>query len=411
MRIAYLIHQYLPDHIGGTETYVHSLAKRCASSGHDVLIVTHREVGPKAPQYETFRRVFDGAPVVEIGSNLSRARNIAEAEYSDQEMRSRIREILQDWKPDVVHAGHLMRLTIGALEACRDLDIPVVVSLTDYWPLCPAATLLMSDGRLCPGPMQRSEQLRCAQELHAIGSGLSSRRAVRKRPERVRGALLGTDGLIAFTPFVKEMYVRNGFPPSHIAVVPLGLEPDTLRGFEGRSTLGQSTRLLFIGSLVPHKGLHLVLDGLAMVPDVPVTLDVYGAVTDTPYVHDLVAKARSDTRIRFKGTFPEDQLGKVFSGADYLVVPSIWYEGGPLVARAAVELGVPVVTHRLGSRAEMIDEHDNGFFVEPTVDDWAKAIQIAHERRDDWSRVGKQLGSMDDHFSWVLARYEALAAR
>ena len=409
MRIAYLTHQYLPDHIGGTETYVHALARRSIALGHEVLIISHKEVEPTVPQHEISQRVFEGADVVEIGSNLSRAPNIARSEYNSRKMRRRIRKILEEWKPDVAHAAHILRLTIGALQACRDLKVPVILSLVDFWAICPRATLLRDDGRLCPGPMQWRERLECLHDLHGVDSRASAKRAVRRRPARVRDAILTADEVIAFTSFLKETFVQNGYPPDRISIVPLGVEAESLRGFQRPVRATQHTRLLFIGNLVRHKGLHLVIDGMRKVPDAPVRLDVFGATPDTPYVHELFAKAEGDARISFNGTFPGNDLGRVFSGAHYLAAPSIWYENAPLVIQAAVQLGVPVLTHRLGSLTEMIDTDETGYFVQPTADDWASAIRMAHERRDNWSRVGRTLASMDHHFSWVMSRYEALA--
>ena len=66
------------------------------------------------------------------------------------------------------------------------------------------------------------------------------------------------------------MYVRNGFDEEKIRVLQHGLE---IEGLKPATRLpSEPLELVFIGSLVYHKGVHVVLRALALRPDAKVRM-------------------------------------------------------------------------------------------------------------------------------------------
>jgi hypothetical protein len=52
--------------------------------------------------------------------------------------------------------------------ACLDAGVPVVVTLCDFWFLCPRHTLLQPDGSVCPGPEPPRKCVPCVRDLHGF---------------------------------------------------------------------------------------------------------------------------------------------------------------------------------------------------------------------------------------------------
>ena len=124
----------------------------------------------------------------------------------------------------------------------------------------------------------------------------------------------------------------------------------------------------------------------------PLQVKIFGRTKDFPdYVARLKDLAGGDPRIQFCGTFPNSTIGKIFSGLDVLVVPSIWYENTPLVIYSAQAAGCPVIASDLGGMAEVIHHEDNGLlFKSGNVAELARALQRLSEDRNLLEHLAKR---------------------
>ncbi len=393
MRIAYLVHQYPPDHVGGTEVYTHGLASRAQASGHEVLVLTYRE--------STANRLSDFEPIARPTR--------ASYEHDNPFVGARVPRLLAEWRPDIAHVTHGMKLTVAAMDACRALGIPAVVSLTDYWFLCPRHTLLTWDGRLCDGPSEWRECFRCLQDLHGVATRRRERRAVQGRPDRTRMAVESAARVFALSSFLKRMYVANGYDPERIEVLPHGIETEGLHPAGPRRP--GPTRFLFVGSLQPFKGAHVPVEALAADPGLDVELVLHGAGGPAEYAERLARSAGGDARIVLAGRFEPGDLPRILGGTDYVLIPALWYENEPIIVKAANHIGIPVLASRIGSLVEMIEEGLDGWTVPPgDVAAWLEAMRRAVLERDRWQRVPRPQPSMDDQFAYLDGVYAELAA-
>ena len=416
MRVAYLTHQYFPRHVAGTEVYTHGLAVRARAAGADVEVLTYHE-SPSGDRrdYGVVATAHDGIPVREIHYNLSVARDPARAEYDNPDTGRMVREELARLRPDIVHVMHAMKLSGSALTACRDLGIPFVVTLCDFWFICPRHTLLTSSGRLCDGPAHRLACARCLRDTHGVLRAprrlWRDARALAGRQAFLTRALAGARRIIALCEFTRRAFAANGVPPARIEVIEHGLEVAGLTPAARRP--GARLRLGFIGSLVPHKGAHLLLEALARVPHARLECRVHGAVPSTPYGERLWALAQADPRVRLMGPFPPEALGRVLEETDLLAVPSLWYENDPLVVKAAFYCGTPVLAARIGSLGEMVEPGRNGWLL-PAGDAaaWAAALEGFAAAPAPPVMAPTPVKTMDENAREMLAIYaEELARR
>lgn len=399
MKIVYLTHQYFPRHVGGTEVYTHGLATRAQKAGHEVLVITHVESPSlERADYRAVATEYQGVPVIELHHNLSRADHPARAEYDNPQIAELLKPVLEATKPDLVHALHGMKLSGAALQLCYDQGVPVILTLADYWFTCPRHTLLRSNHELCRGPAHDLDCLRCSSDTHGFAAGRMQHlpgpllrlvsdagllkeqpfwrdiQALRKRQAYLREIVARADCVIALSDFQKAMYVRNGFHDAKIRVMQHGLETDGLRG--KMPSTGNHHRLLFIGSLVYHKGAHVLIEALARRPETNFELLIYGdAGGANPYLDSLKRKAAADARVKLMGTFPVADMGRVLETATALAMPALWYENEPLVVKAAQYIGLPVLASNIGTLGHSIRQGVNGLLIPPgDVEAWAEAI-------------------------------------
>ncbi|HEY3119291.1 MAG TPA: glycosyltransferase, partial [Vicinamibacteria bacterium] len=151
MRIL-LVHQgYPPESVGGSEVYVGALARQLARE-HEVAVL-HRSQDAGRRDHEVRESRRDGVRLFAL-NNLHRAAPGFES-YRDAGAGAAAEGVLESFRPDLVHVHHLNGLSTGIVFAARRHGAPVVLTLHDFWPLCPLGQLLNLDLEVCPGPSPR----------------------------------------------------------------------------------------------------------------------------------------------------------------------------------------------------------------------------------------------------------------
>ena len=189
---------------------------------------------------------------------------------------------------------------------------------------------------------------------------------------------------------------------------------DQARRLRGRHDLDAQLVVLFLGRLVPIKGVDLLLRACASLERV--TLALAG---DGPQQAALRRLARRlDARVLFLGPLQGAQKQAWLQAADLLALPSRVLpdgrtESAPVVLLEAMARALPVVATAVGGNAELIRDGQNGLLVPPNQ---ATLLRAAVARLRDDPALRRQLGqagqrTAEDH-TWdrVGARLTALLA-
>jgi glycosyltransferase involved in cell wall biosynthesis len=186
-----------------------------------------------------------------------------------------------------------------------------------------------------------------------------------RRYHLFREAALSSQRLMTPSNFMKRTFVRNGYPEDAIEVVPLGLE-NTRLPLSGPEYSSDSLTFGFIGSLVPLKGVDVLIRAFRKLEGNHIRLLLYGRSDIVPrYDRRLRRLARGDFRLSFMGPFSPEDKDDVYSKIDVLVVPSLAHESFSLVTREALQRKRPVIASALGALPEIVYDNVNGFLVEP----------------------------------------------
>ena len=370
MRILHVVHGFVPEAVGGVELHCHNLAT-ALTSDHTVGGLTWRS-DPDAPDYTLEERRQDALTVWRLNHRFTDLTSFTGI-YRNERIDGMFAHLITDWRPDIVHVHHLIGLSTGILEQTRRRGLPLVLGLHDFWFGCPRGQRIRDpltichdiDRRLCvPCLKPQNYEVRAPRRplwpwLRRLRPPTFARglRLLARYDADMRTLLSLPDALIIPSPFHRDMYGRYGVDTEKMHVIPYGLP----RRAAARDTRAVP-RIGFLGTLIPSKGAHVLLDAYRQLtrPDVP--LDFHGAWVpfhgDTGYLDRLQASAETmDGAVTFHGRYEPDDVARILAGIDILVVPSVWYESYSIVIREGFLAGVPVVASNLGAMAEAI-EHD-----------------------------------------------------
>lgn len=164
-------------------------------------------------------------------------------------------------------------------------------------------------------------------------------------------------------------------------------------------------RLLFVGNLIPRKGLSHLLKALHSLGRRPFHLDVVGSEeTDRAHaaaMRKLVQQLHLTDRVDFHGALDGESLEERFRRAQLLVVPSS-YEGFGIVYLEAMAFGLPVIASATGATDEIVHHEATGFLV-PPGDVWSLARRIESLLEDRALLARMSLAAyegFEDHPRW-----------
>jgi glycosyltransferase involved in cell wall biosynthesis len=182
------------------------------------------------------------------------------------------------------------------------------------------------------------------------------------------------------------------------------------------STEPRENMVLFVGRLIPTKGVEYAISGI----DAHTPLHLVGPSYDRPYRAELERLA-AGRDVTFHDPPPQDELVKAFQRAKVFVLPSVYEspflplqrtEMFPLVLLEAMASGTPVVASAVGGIPELVQDGVNGFLVPPNDAD-AVGARVGQLLDDPalWARMSKAaVETVRAHYTWPAVARRALEA-
>jgi glycosyltransferase involved in cell wall biosynthesis len=404
MRITLVVHQFPPNYFTGTEQYALNVGRELQRRGHEVDVFSLDPAFGEAtgPWRESIEDVH-GLRVRRINFWMQVGRDWRRMEYRHPWMAETFGRHLRERGTDVVHSFHLRHVGADLIDRVVEQRRGLIVSLMDFWFLCPRVILMKPDGSTCDGPPDEgrgcipchapglAEELADSpvaaeiDALHVASRGESKpawelrakAASLLERPHYLRTRLAKADTIVAPTAFLQDVFVRNGAPAERIRHLPYGVDTGALA--DEVAKLRPEARPLtfgFFGSYAPHKGPHVLVDAMARV-DGDCRAVLRGRSSDfVDYSTPLKENAARDPRVTVGEPFAREELARALAEIDVLVVPSTWHENAPFVVLEARAAGLPVLASRFGGLTEVVrDEVDGELFAPGDHVDLARRLQ------------------------------------
>ncbi|HYJ56950.1 MAG TPA: glycosyltransferase family 4 protein [Mycobacterium sp.] len=325
MKILLLSWEYPPVVIGGLGRHVHHLATEFVMAGHDVVVLSRRPTATDPHTHPTTDEVVEGVRVIAAAEDpheFTFGTDMMSWTLAMGHAMIRAGLVLNDWRPDVVHA-HDWLVAHPAVALAQFFDVPLVSTIH--------ATEAGRHSGWVSGTVSR--------QVHALESWL-----VRESDSLITCSASMRDEISTlFGPELAEISViRNG--------IDTGGWPFAMR----RARSGPA-ELLYFGRLEYEKGVH---DAITALPRIRrthpgTTLTIAGDGTQLDFLTEQARKHKVLRATNFVGRVNHSQLLVLLHRADAAVLPS-HYEPFGIVALEAAAAGAPLVTSTAGGLGEAV---------------------------------------------------------
>jgi len=371
MKILYF-HQHFSTPKGSTGVRSYAMAKKLVEEGHEVIMVCGSYGGGNTGLDQAFKSgrregVVEGIRVIEF--------NIA---YSNSD-------------------GFLKRTSLFLLFALRS----IWVALREKYDVVFATTTPLTAG--IPGIFARwLRRKRFVFEVRDLWPELPREMGVIKNPVVLTAMSFlewasyhSAHKLIGLSPGIKKGIESRGIPSERVEMIPNGCDLDIFStvedGWRPDEVLPEDLLAVFCGTHGPANGLDVVLDVAEELnnrgrKDIKLLLIGQGKLKPALVAE---AKQRELDNVIFKDPVPKHELigllNKTDVGMQLLAnVPAFYYGTSPNKFFDYISAGLPVLNNYPGWLADMINDNECGYAVEPeNPSDFADALERAADNPNE----------------------------
>ena len=356
MNILFTVHQFFPNHYTGTERLVLNLCKQMQRMGHRVKVLTYAVIGNEGftercgvliKEYQ-----YQGVPVIAVRHKT--IPNLVNFSIFDAQLTEIIDDILAKNHFDMIHSCHLMR--IGEIvRSAETRKIPVILTLTDFWLMCPRGIAITQEGVLCEGS---NDGLKCKGECYRGGFWKD---LIAERFHQTGEVFDYAIAVVSSTRFLKMMFENKGYS-QNIHIIRFGKDFKHVRKKIKTYHKNSEITIGYLSSLNPHKGAHLLLEAFMQVNPKNIRMKIYGDTSLDPDYFAILKKISKDhPHIEFCGKYDYEEMSGILDNVDIIAVPSLWWENSPLVLLRSLAHNVPAIVSDFGGLTEIIKDCHNGF--------------------------------------------------
>ena len=415
MRVLVISHGHPSYSIGGAEVASHALFRAImATPGHEAFYLARAPATIRRHVETPLMSLRHGAQ--EAFLHTSRWDEFWLSNGGMMELTGAFASYLERIDPDVVHFHHVIGLGVEAIALVRRVlpRVRLVVTLHEYLAICANH-----------GQMVKTDRHRlCKEASPSLCNSCLPQHSPADffaREEHVRAHLMLADAYVSPSHFLIDRYVSWGLPQERFRMIENGVtgEPVPPRALPER---GRRDRFAFFGQVTEFKGLPVLLDAISRVPDElwgNATLNVFGGNLEFQpeafqrRFHSLVETA--GRRVKFHGSYSQEELPGLMAEIDWVIVPSIWWENSPVVIQEAFLHRRPLIASGIGGMAEKIrNEVDGLHFRAGSSESLTDRLSRALREEGLWERLSAAAPRPPDLpavASEHLALYRELSAR
>lgn len=416
MKVLHVINRIYPEYNGGNEIHIYDLCHELARVGEKTVVLTQVR-DAKIETITTGTRRDGKLKIYSLRLPLLTTKIRLLRSWLTKEYRliKFFLEILEKEKPDLVHFHHLIELSPWLLVICFFKKIPHLLDLNDFWFICPGTYLL------CRGNIKK-----CA------GS------CVWEQPKSIKAVLLAktnqkslmlsygylkvifhrlfwnflinhTDTtLIAVSNRVREIYQEHHLHGNQIIVKYNGIKVERPLA---RNVKQNQLRVGYIGALIEAKGVRVLISAFKRLKRKNISLTLFGQ--DGFGGNKLMQMTGNDHRINLSLPFDHQELPKILTSLDILVIPSTCEEAFCLVLSEGLAAHLPLIVSNIGGMSERIIDQKNGFLVRPgSITDLSRKLDyVLSHYREVSSKLDYSLGqfTLDDELKQLQRIYHELS--
>lgn len=393
---------------GGGTQFPRSLALALQRNQVEVIVVAAEGKHPlETTSYFVEETIDSGVKLYKIFNRSSiflDAEN-PRREIFDERIYKIFNDIIETEKPDIVHFHNFLGLSFSISEIPKKYNIPSLFTAHNFHLIDP--NLYMFDYY---EKLTKWDNIDLLENSHLIKKYPHLKTDYKIRQEVAKKTLReNIDVFVAVSQKYAQIYDEFCGINNKTVVINQISEicskniPQT-RDFTGKLRVG------FIGSIYPHKGIHLIYQAADILSDYEIEFYLYGnGIID--YLNNLKSKF-PNAKVRYMGSYQPEDLQEISENLDCTIISSIVDEAGPLVAPEVLSLGLPIIGAKIGGIPDFVIDGLNGkLYKHNDPNELATAIKFLFQNPNELKRM--QLNSylpfnFDDYNENLIYLYRHL---
>lgn len=371
---------------GGSEKYMFGLRDLLRAHGHEVMDFSMSDIHnepSKFAQYfmlpidfETSKGFFD------------RIHKVAHLIYSRSAAQRLERLLQQEGIPEIAHLHNFnYQLTPSIIEVLKKYKVPIVWTIHDYKSVRPLH--------------YKRKAGKCAEQ------SLIKRFIIWLEffyNTRITKNYFKIDRYITPSQFLYDLTIDAGFPEERVRQLYNYID---LANIE--PSYEASDYYVFVGRLIPEKGIWLLMDAFRKMPDKKLKIIGDGPLADE--MKEYLSKYEM-SNVEIFGAKYGEELNSIIKLSKALIFTSNCLENNPLVILEAMSLGKPVIASRIGGVPEMMQHGVTGYLFDPTHEDELIAA-VDKMEQEDLAVMGRaarikveRMADKEAHFNSLMKIYQ-----
>ncbi|WP_396597666.1 glycosyltransferase family 4 protein [Dokdonia sp. R86516] len=343
--------------------HIVQIHNRYKDIGGEDIVVSREKLILQAAGHKVSQYIVNNNDINTLSRKLKTALSLP---YSVSQKKL-IKAFLKDSSPDVVHVHNFLPvITPSIFYACKELHIPVIVTLHNYRILC-SNGLLFRDGKPC------EDCIKSKWGIPAIKNGCYQESKIATVFPVISNALHGhletwssyIDKVILLSEFSHEIFKKSHitFRDEQVIVKPNFTED---RGY----LYDKENYMLFVGRLSDEKGIVNVIEAC-------IKANKRLKIAGTGPLHEVVENySHLHNNIEFVGNQDGEELSSLYKNAQALITASKMYETFGLVIIESFSFGTPVIAPSFGNGGQLVKDQYNGLhYTLDDIDNLVEAIE------------------------------------
>ena len=401
MKILHVSTGYPLSYPGGITNYVRASALAQAKIGHQVHVIAQHETKPSAP-----------APYTLVEYQSKRIIPFALKNVESDSDSEKILDYIACNHFDLIHFHMALDLPLDFFRRFSRMKVPYVVSLHDYFYICPRIIMVDQSGAVCR-QVDLNKCATCVGLLDQIRSLKSIARRVGIQLPRIKSSaasvrmeamkcfLQNANMLLPVSNRTAEIY-KQIVPHGRFRVEQIGNE--SALALQTQKSPSEKIRFTFLGTLNKAKGAEVFQWILQNVTRADFEFHFYGRA------YEEFDKTLSRLGLIVHGSYQPNDVPTIMANTDIGMVLSTWEDAGPQVAMEFINYGIPVIGTRRGGIPDIVSE-DSGFLLDPENPKDFERLAAWMNRMDraeleNISRRIRRLRTPDEHALQINNVYE-----
>jgi len=328
---------------------------------------------------------------------------------------------------EIIHINEIFGFSSSMINVARQLGIRVVVTVHEYWWLCPHRVMVDFNNKICEGPYNIQK---CSYCVHKKLIGVSS--TYKKRREKIRNsvpvifklikgifslkkyfrpektdkivdlefgsadftafksqkledqlstrlnkniaALNSANLIIGVSEDVKDKLTAYGINPALVLVQHIGSTIAENKTAHIKEVNNDKIVFGFIGGIGYYKGVHQLVDAFTRMPDSykeKSVVELYGKY-DSNYLNSINKFLQLDKyadKVRFHGRYNPEDVKDITNTIDIMVLPSLCADTAPQTIFESFSCELPIIAPQVGGFPDFVKDNVNGLiYQEASVD-------------------------------------------